>query len=129
MSVCRTLGRLRREASCCASVDLPVCISSARSEHTTDAFRKASRGQCTLAAWHKAAALATAPREPAGQHACARHAADEDDERPALLEEAGDHLVALHVCVVVAARAHYAKQYRLQVVLQSRVVKTVFRAL
>ena len=59
----------------------------------------------------------------AQERASARHAADQDDERPALLEEAGHHLVALHIGVVVAAQSHHAKQDCFQVVLCGRRVR------
>ncbi len=51
-------------------------------------------------------------------HTCAGHAADEDDQRPPLLEEVGDHLVALDVLVLKAARPHHVEQNCLKVVLR-----------
>lgn len=44
-----------------------------------------------------------------GMHACAWHAAEEDNERAALLEKFGDHLVALHIVISKAAVPHHVE--------------------
>lgn len=53
---------------------------------------------------------------------CAWHPTDENNERPPLLKELGDHLVAVHILMTKATRAHHIKEYGLKVLLYEQSV-------
>ena len=53
---------------------------------------------------------------------CARHPTDENNERPPLLKELGNHLIAVHILITKATRAHHIEENGFKVLLYEQSV-------